>query len=436
MSKSFPTKNYDYGRNLLALTETFEKNIKTLNSTQKKGIENCNKTLRNSIKELNKEMNKFRTGLETVRNSVNEKLSVGIDGVAKQRKSLLKSTRALEDFVNLAQKELEERFPFKEVNLDEVKLWNYEDFKEWLRNFSKCVNNIDKQRVVTDRIMGLDFAFKKRPAYTPFDKIKGLRDELRELFQTDYSLIKITEDLDILVSETKDYEDKIFNKESEISVLKEKISKNDSIIDDLKDKITVLENESELKKLRDAKIKFQEHELEIGHLINPYKKSFRLYTRLPDSQTYIVSSARSYEENTIDTFLADSDNNFQQLKDLITEMITKAESIDLKANLVNRCKQLLERIDAGKIHKLKDEYLALKDNLAKLSENHVIVGHLEQLEKHKSEIESLEQENMKAIEEVENEDLNLKDLKSQLGEREKKFNDLYDEGTNFIFQKV
>ena len=420
----------------MTLTETFEKNIKNLNSTQKKGIENCNKTLQNSIKDLNKEMEKFKTGLETVRSSVDDKLSVGIDGVAKQRKSLLKSTRALEDFVIVAQKEIDERFPFKEtVTLDEVKYWNYEAFKEWLRNFSKFVNNIDKQRSVTDHTMGLDFALKKRPAYTPFDKIRDLRDDLRDLFQTDYSIVKIIEDLNSIVTETADFEDKITHKESDITLLKEKISNNNSVISDLKNKITVLENESELKKLRDAKVKFQEHELEIGHLINPYKKSFRLYTRIPGAASYIIASARSYEENTIDTFLNDANNNFQQLKDLITEMIAKADNIDLKANLVNRCRQLIERINSGKITILKDEYLTFKENVAKLSENKTIVAHLETLEMHKAEIDTLEQENTKAQEELQNQELNLRDLQTQLREREKRFNDLYSEGLNFNFLK-
>ena len=72
------------------VTQTFEQNIKELSSTQKKGIENCKKTLHNAIKELNKTMDKYKEGLKTVRSSVDEKLSVGIDGVAKQRKSLLK----------------------------------------------------------------------------------------------------------------------------------------------------------------------------------------------------------------------------------------------------------------------------------------------------------------------------------------------------------
>ena len=246
-----------FGRNSLDLTESFEKNIKDLLSTQKKGIDNCNKTLQNSIKELNKEMDKYRKGLETVRNSVDEKLSVGIDGVAKQRKSLLKSTKALELYVDVAERELEEKFPFKETNLEEVKLWNYEDFKEWLRNLSKFVNYVDKQRVSTDRIMGLDFALKKRPAYSPFEKIKGYRDTLRDLFQTDYSILKILEDLDIIKTESADFEDKIDKKNKEISILKEKISINESRVNSLKENIVSLENEEELKKLRDTKIKFQ-----------------------------------------------------------------------------------------------------------------------------------------------------------------------------------
>ena len=419
----------------MSLTESFENNLNNLSSTQKKGIESCKKTLQSSIKDLNKEMDKFRTGLTTVRSSVNEKLSVGIDGVAKQRKSLLKSTKALEAYVDASEKELEERFPFKETNLDEVKLWNYEDFKEWLRNFSKMVNNFDKQRVATDRIMGLDFALKKRPAYSPFEKIKGLRDTLRDLFNNDYRLLKIIEDLNNLKGETKEFEDKIQKKENEISILEEKINKNNSNIDSLKQKIDVLENEEELKKLRDAKIKFQEHELEIGHLINPYKKAFRLYYRLPDAQSYVVSSARSYEDNTIEAFISDSDNNYKQLKDIITEMIDKADKIDLKANLVNRCKQLLERIDTGKIKKLKEEYLLFWDNLNKLSENKTIVAKLEELEKYKSEIDVLSEENDKLSEQLENEELNLTELKDALSDREKRFNDSYDEGINFVFQK-
>ena len=418
------------------LTETFEKNIKGVLSTQKKGIENCNKTLQSSIKDLNKEMDKYRSGLETVRGSVDEKLSVGVDGVAKQRKSLLKSTKALEQYVDNAEKELAERFPYKEAaSLDEVKLWRYEDFKEWLRNFSKFVNNVDKQRVATDRVMGLDFALKKRPAYSPFEKIKNLRDTLRELFQTDYSIIKIVEDLTIIKDETTDYEEKIANKQAEIDQLKSSISSNDSQINSLKEKIDVMENEPELKKLREAKIKFQEHELEIGHLISPYRKAFRLYIRLPSANSYITSTIRSYDDSTIDTFLNDSDNNYQQLKDLINELIQKADDIDLKANLVNRCKQLLERIESGKISKLKQEYLSFRDNLAKLSENKSIVAKLDELEKYKSEIDTLSQENSQLSDQLENEELNLQDLTTSLTDRQKRFNDLYHEGINFVFQK-
>lgn len=417
------------------VTKTFEDNIKKLNSTQKKGIENCKKTLQSSIKELNKVMDKYRTGLKAVRASVDEKLSVGIDGVAKQRKSLLKSTRALESYVDVAEKELEERFPFKETNLDEVKLWNYEDFKEWLRNFSKFVNNVDKQRTQTDRTMGLDFAMKKRPAYSQFTKIRELRDTLRELFQTDYAILKILEDMEIINTESYDLEEKISTKEAEIADLKSKINSNESIIEKLKTNITSLENEEELKKLRDAKIKFQEHELEIGHLINPYKKAFRLYTRLPEASGFASSAARSYEDNTIDTFLSDSENNYQQLKELINELINKADKIDLKANLVNRCKQLLERVEAGKIDDLKGTYLSFKENLAKLSENKAIVAKLDELEKYKTEIDGLQEKNAKFSETLENEELNLKDLLDQLNDRDKRFKDLYEEGINFVFQK-
>ena len=418
------------------VTQTFEQNIKELSSTQKKGIENCKKTLHNAIKELNKTMDKYKEGLKTVRSSVDEKLSVGIDGVAKQRKSLLKSTRALEDYVNAAEKELEERFPYNNTDLDEVKLWTYEDFKEWLRNFSKFVNNVDKQRTTTDRIMGLDFAMKKRPAYSQFNKIRELRDTLRELFQTDYAVIKILEDMEIISTEAYELEDKISVKEAEITDLKDKISSNESVIEELKGKINILENEEELRKLRDVKIKFQEHELEIGHIVNPYKKAFRLYTRLPEASGFATSAARSYEDNTIATFLSDSENDYQQLKELINELINKAETIDLKANVVNRLKQLLERINAGKIDKLKANYLSHKENLAKLSENKAVVVKLEELEKHKTTIDSLQQENSKFSETLENEELNLQDLDNQLADRDKRFKDLFEQGINFEFQKA
>jgi hypothetical protein len=420
----------------LNLTQEFEKNIKNLISTQKKGVDSCNKTLQHSIKELNKEMPKFKSGLETLQNLEDEKMSVGVDGVAKQRKSLLKSLRALGDYVRVAQQELTERFPDKEVvSLDEVKLWKYEDFKEWLRNFSKFVNNIDKQRQTTDSIMGLDFMLKKRPAYSPFEKIKSIRDTLRDLFQTDYSLIKIIEDLVIIINETKDLELKIDNKNNLITSLKEKIINNNVIAQKLREKIVILENEGELKKLRETKIKFQEFELEIGHLINPYKKAFRLYTRVPNSKQYIITTARSYEDNTIETFLLDSEEGFPQLKDLINEMILRADEIELKANLVNRCKQLLERIDGGKIKDLKDEYLSFKANLSKLSENQKVVAKLEELEGYKTEIDASNKENEKLTADLENEELNLKDLKNLVAERDKKFNELYNDGINFVFQK-
>ena len=89
----------------------------------------------------------------------------------------------------------------------------------------------------------------------------------------------------------------------------------------------------------------------------------------------------------------------------------------------------------GKISKLKEEYLSYRDNLAKLSENKSIVAKLEELEGYKSDIDSMTQENTKFSEELENQELNLKDLTTALTDREKRFKDLYDEGINFVFQK-
>ena len=77
------------------MAHSTEEKINEIHSGQKRLIDTSHKLLIDGIKDLNKELPKFRKGLEQVQKFEEERMSIGIEGVAKQRKSLLKSLRAL-----------------------------------------------------------------------------------------------------------------------------------------------------------------------------------------------------------------------------------------------------------------------------------------------------------------------------------------------------
>lgn len=419
----------------MAISQNNEKKIIQLQAQHKKLLENNKKILFSSMKDINKELPKYRKGLNQLLELEEEKMSIGVDGVAKKRKSLLKSVRALGSFVRISKSELETRLPEEKINLDEVKLWQYEDFKEWLRNFSKMINHIEKEKSNSDRIMGLDFALKKRVATNPFDKIRQSRNVLRDLFQNDFTVNKIIEDLNKLQIEIQELEELLSSKNQKLRELNKLIEDKNSNINSIQKEYEKSENEGEIKKFRDAKINFKEVELEIGHLVNPFKKIFRQYSRMEGNQSYILSIARTYEDNTIHTFLDDSENEFKELKDLMNELVNNAEKIDLKANLKNRCKQLINRIEKGKIKQIYLDYRDLADKIAIFSENAKVVSALEDLDKLKEEIDNLNDAKTTLESEVEKITTEINDALDQLKEREKRFNDSFDEGKEIGIEK-
>lgn len=414
------------------LARKFADDIKSLEDQQQKLLDEVNKTLTNNLKDINKELPKFKRGLTELTELEEEKMALGVDGVAKQRRSLLKAVRALGDWVRYSEAELEEKMPESEVDLKQAKEWTYEEFKEWMRTFSKLVTNIDKERQKMDRTLGLDFFNKKRRAVGPFKKIRDCRNQLKELLQTDYQLVKILEDLHRLQAEVATLEDQLAAEEGKLREMEERKAGWEEQARQIGEDISKRENEGKLREYRKLKTSFQEADLEIGHAVNPFRKVFRQYTRSQVAGTYLIGVARQYEDETITTFLQDAEGGFQQIQDLLNDIIKNADQLKLKANLVHRCKQLLDRIEKGKLAELQKTYLDLGRQVEAFSEDSKILAAVEELDGKKEQIDKLNHDATHLGGEIENQKATIEELQKTIEERKERFTKIHTEGVNFV----
>ena len=385
--------------------------IKQVETFHKKTLDNANKNLFKAIDEINVNLTKLMLGAIQLEEDEHKKLADGIEAAAKKSRMLFRATKALGDYARYVQEQLKE-YP-KEINKKEVENWKFENFKDWLKVYNKFINNIDTERRKSNEIMGLDYAIRRRVTEGPLNKLLGARDILRDLLGNEWQLVKALEDLYRLEEELNATRTSIESLETQQSELENQIHELTQQKESFENEIHTMEEQGQVKVYRDFKIHFQSKEVEIGHQINPFKKSFRLLgtkgANLKDIGSFEIMAAKNYEDDVIGTFYSDEPNDFRSLSELCQALVNHADDLDLKGTQVHRMKQLQQSIAEGKLKQLYLEVIQTKEKMKELEKDPVLVKDLETIDQKRQKLNNTQ-------EQLEKEQISLDNVKHKLME--------------------
>ncbi len=379
-------------RDLLKVTDKLESKIRELGVKYKKA-------LRQSVMEMEKGASGLQEYHSKITTDENE-----IKKAAKKGKMFLNSVKALGGYLEQARSSLETLMPlFEDV---EDPSWSYDELKKWLRNVSRTIEKIDKERAKADKTMGIDFMLKKRKLNKPLSQAIKQINQIKDFLQHDYMLIKYRDDASTLLEQLEtdlSLVNKLYHDLTEL--LKEKSGiegKIDSIIAQIKQ----LQSEGPMKELQDLKIELKKKELEIAGKFNPYKKIFGNLvssTRRGDvSLSFeLVGIARDYYDGPLEAFLKE-DQEFTRILTLAEKLLNMREShsrLKIRGKEINRLEGLL-KMNKSKFQKLRDEYLQLKDKINQMLSNSKLKEVHDKISSLELEIEELKRELTRLTEEI------------------------------------
>ena len=383
--------------------------IKQVENFHKKTLDNAKKNLLKAIDDLNENLPKLMAGAKQLEEVEQNFMAGGIEAAAKKSRMLFRATKTLGDYARYVQAQLNE-FPEK-IDRKQVENWKFEDFKDWLKTYNKLINNIDIERKKANDIMGLDHAIKRRVTEGPLNKLVYVRNTLSDLLCNEWQIIKALEDLYNLEEEIDTTRNSIENLLAQQSELENQIINFTQKKDSFEKEIHTLEEQGQVKVYREFKIHYQSKELEIGHQINPFKKSFRLLgtkgSNLKDVGSFEIMTAKNYEDDVIGTFYSDVANDFRNLSMLCQALVNHADELDLKGTQVHRMKQLQQSIADGKLKRLYLEVTQTKEKMKELEKDPILVKDLEIIEQKRQELNQTQ-------EYLEKEQFSLDNIKSKL----------------------
>ena len=405
----------------------------------KKNLDTANKTLKKTIKEINDNIPKLQDGIKQLEKIEKEKMADGIEKAAAQSKMHFKATKALGEFARYVIKEMEESEHANKIDLKVVELWNFEDFKNWLKGYNKFINNLDDNRKRANKIMGLDYMLKRRVAEGPLNKLVDSRNISRDLLSNEFQVVKAIEDLNRIKDEIYQVDTKIAEFSSKLETLTRSVNSLTEEKNSLESEVEIMENQGKVKIYRDFKVQFQSNELDIGHQINPLKKDFRLLSSKGSSLNTIgsfeIGIAKQYEDDTLNTFHSDSENEFQMLNSLCEALVVNADDLKIKANHVHRIKQLQQSIESGKLKKMHDSSIEISGKMKELEKDPNLIENVKIIEGKRTIIENKSNELNKLEEEIETTKLLLEDEEKNSKEKNKRFIELKDETMLMIIDK-
>ncbi|MHA2298290.1 MAG: hypothetical protein ACXAEU_17565 [Candidatus Hodarchaeales archaeon] len=409
------------------------KEIADLDKAATKKVVKIRKEITKYLKDLDENFVKFRKALEELKGFEDKIAEEGVEKYQRKGKLWFKSLHALTEFSKFAYQQTNDFEPPDYTSVD----YTYDELKQFVRNYSNILNNIDKELAVANRIMGIDFSIKKRSATTPLSKLKKVRNSLREMVQGNYRLIKVFEDLDKVKNEINELE-------REIVVLKEKkgkleinIVEKEKLLKEHEQQIKYKENDSKYTVIREKKVASEKERIAIGTKINPLKKTFRQMVAKSseiDANFAAVGAGQSYEKEVMEAFLKDAPE-FRQLKILLESLLEKQKELKLKNNIIIKCQNLINSVENQKLAKLHQALLKSREEIAELEKDQEIMKITREIDELKEKIVLTE---TKAKEERKKDELTavkLVETNESHEERMTRFNDLIKEGFTLIESK-
>ncbi|MFW9994794.1 MAG: hypothetical protein ACFFD4_22320 [Candidatus Odinarchaeota archaeon] len=412
--------------------DDIDKQLIDLNKAATKKLEKIKKDLVKDLKELDENFSKFRTALVDLKDFT-DKIAEDPEKYSSKGKLWFKSLNALADFTKYADHRSTEFAPPDYTSVD----FTYDELKQFGRNFSSMLNDIDKELSRANQIMGIDFSLKKRSATTPFGKLKKIRNDLRDMLQGDYRLIKVLEDSEKVKQEIKDLRNEISRTEKDEEELVTIITAKESLLDELAQQIKYKENDSNYAVVREKKVDGEKERLEIGTKINPLKKTFRLLvnkSREIDINFAAVGAGQVYEKDVMEAFMKDAPE-FRQLKILLETLVEKQNELKIKKNVVVKCENLLNSINSQNLAKRYQELMKYLEEIAELEKNPKILEIVNEIEELKNKIDNTTREVELSKEREELISNKLEESQKSHEERLSRFEELLKDGNELITAK-
>ncbi|MHA1976320.1 MAG: hypothetical protein ACW98F_06645 [Candidatus Hodarchaeales archaeon] len=239
------------------------------------------------------------------------------------------------------------------------------ELNQFVRNLSRLVNDINKEKAQVDAILGLDFMLKKRGIYAAFGKISSELNNIRDLQKEEYSVVKAIEDLKSIVRDIENIQIQTEQLEGGKSELEIQLQETNKSLEKKEEIRNALVTNPLINNSRRRGIRMTELEIKLGTHLNSFKKIFKKYARevqrgSVSGEFGLVNTALSYEENPVRKFLEESENN-PEISALIHELIDVGEkSLHLKQKNLSNLRRTLKNIQDGNYDQYKHEWHDLK----------------------------------------------------------------------------
>ena len=338
------------------MTETdIERLAEEIRIQKRKTIDLAYKKNKAILQSMKKQSEKVKEGCEKLIGETEPKLTE--EGMKKikfrSQFESLKAINALSHFIKQQFSDFEVLDPSNKLTSNEL--------NQFIRVVSRLLNDINKERSTTDRIMGIDYMLKKRTIYSPLGKLSEELANLRDLQKEEFKTIKALEDLKELRTDINELSEKITQTETDIQNFQKEYQELEvKLGESERERNNILENPL-IKNSRDRGVRMTELEIEIGRHLNSFKKIFKKYAREIQRGSIsgdfgLVNAALAYEKNPVQTFLKEEEGN-PEIIALLEELIKVGLSdLHLKQKDINNLNQELKAIRQEKMDSWKVEW--------------------------------------------------------------------------------
>lgn len=389
----------------------------------KKTINLAYKKNKNLLLSIQKHAEKVKEGCEKLIGDTEPKLTE--EGMKKikfrSQFESLKAINALSHFLDASFSNFQVPDPSKKLTSNEL--------NQFIRVVSRLLNDINRERSLTDRIMGIDYVIKKRTIYSPLGKLSTELAKLRDLQKEEYRIIKALEDLKELRTDVKELTEKVSKTHADIDKFQKELIDLEKVKEGTeREKKIILENPL-IKESRGRGIRMTALEIEIGRHLNSFKKIFKKYAReiqrgSISGEFSLVNTSLAYEKSPVQSFLKEEEGN-PEIIALLEELVkVGASDLHLKQKDINNLNQELKAIQQEKMDSWKIEWKQHLMEKEKVGESSEFKSLNEKLTQYEKKIETLKANIEEKEEEIKLNKKKLTQLSESLKERHHRAKDI------------
>ncbi|MFW9903087.1 MAG: hypothetical protein ACFFFH_02030 [Candidatus Thorarchaeota archaeon] len=390
---------------------------------KKKKIELAYKKNKSILQSMKKQSEKVKEGCEKLIGETEPKLTE--EGMKKikfrSQFESLKAINALSHFIKGQFSDFEVLEPSNKLTSNEL--------TQFIRVVSRLLNDVNKERSTTDRIMGIDYMIKKRTIYSPLGKLSAELANLRDLQKEEFQIIKALEDLKELRIDLKELSEKITKTETDIQNFQKEYQDFEKRLGETEREINNLLENPLIKDSRSRGIRMTELEIKIGRHLNSFKKIFKKYAREIQRGSIsgdfgLVNAALAYEKNPVQRFLKEEEDNLEIIA-LLEELIKVGPTdLHLKQKDINNLNQELNAIRQEKMDSWKTEWKQHLEEKTKMGNSTEFKSVNEKLNSCEKKLETLKVSLDEKEEEINLNKKKLTQLSESLNERHQRAKDI------------